>query len=98
MRCWWSVLPAMAVLACGGGPSNPGDDDDGGPNPDDAAALDATLIDADLGPYEDFPPDPVIDTENGSTAPPNAGDLFGDPSSGSPSGGPCLVEPEIGTL
>jgi hypothetical protein len=96
MRCWL-VFPALVVLACGG-PSSSRPDGGGDDDPDDAPAIDATLIDADLGPYEDFPPDPIIDTDNGSTAPPNAGDLFGDPSTGSPNGGPCLVEPEIGTL
>lgn len=83
----------LALAACGG-PTNPADD--GGA--DDALAVDAPAIDADLGPFEDFPTDPVIDTEGGATTPANAGALFGDPGSGQPSGGPCLIEPEIGTL
>jgi hypothetical protein len=46
------------------------------------------------GPFSDFPPDPVIDP----SASPEAPTLFGDPNSGDPSGGPCLVEPEVGAL
>ena len=92
----WSGASLALVLACAcGGPSNPGGDAGGD---DDAQPIDATSIDADLGPFEDFPPDPVIDTGGAPNTPPNAGDLFGDPTSGTPSGGPCLVEPEIGTL
>jgi len=41
-----------------------------------------------------FPADPIID----GNAPTNAPSLFGDPGSGDPSGGPCLIEPEIGAL
>ena len=41
------------------------------------------------GPVTDFP-QPVID----GTAPANAATLFGPPSQGATSGGPCLVEPE----
>lgn len=92
MGCRHRFVCALGFLisACGG-PSNPGSDGDG-------PVIDATAIDADLGPFDDFPTGPVIDTEDGATTPPNAADLFGDPSNGSPSGGPCLIEPEIGTL
>jgi hypothetical protein len=41
-----------------------------------------------------FPADPIID----GNAPADAPALFGDAASGDPSGGPCLVEPEIGAL
>jgi hypothetical protein len=51
-------------------------------------------IDAFAGPWSDFPTGPIID----GSAPPTAPGLFGDPTSGSPTGGPCLVEPEVGTL
>jgi len=44
------------------------------------------------GPWSDFPNPPIID----SGAPANAGSLFG--AGGAPSGGPCLFEPEPGTL
>src|SRR5262245_23001193 len=46
------------------------------------------------GPFLDFPKDPIID----ATAPANAPTLFGPPGSGTPSGGPCLFEPEPGAL
>jgi WD40-like Beta Propeller Repeat len=49
------------------------------------------------GPYADFPKDPVIDTAT-PALPPNIGDLFGAPGTENPTGGPCLLEPEIGTL
>lgn len=41
-----------------------------------------------------FPEDPIL--EDG--VPANAPDLFGDPGSGAPTGGPCLLEPQIGSL
>ncbi len=42
--------------------------------------------------YQDFPADPIVDP----SAPPNAAMLFG--AAGAPSGGPCMSEPETGTL
>jgi hypothetical protein len=49
--------------------------------------------------HSDFPSAPVIDTPDGGVAPPsNAAQLFGSPSQGAQSGGPCLIEPEIGSL
>jgi hypothetical protein len=45
-------------------------------------------------PCTDFPAAPIVD----GTAPAGAAQIFGAPSSGSASGGPCLVEPEIGAL
>ena len=44
------------------------------------------------GPFMDFPAGPIIDTG----APANSGTLFGGQGAGS--GGPCLIEPEPGTL
>src|SRR5258706_3118407 len=46
------------------------------------------------GPYPDFPDQPIMDPG----APSDASELFGDPAGGAASGGPCLVEPEVGTL
>ncbi len=46
----------------------------------------------DVGPV--FPSEPIL--EEG--VPANAPDLFGAAGSGSPTGGPCLVEPELGAL
>ena len=57
-------------------------------------------IDAFAGPYADFPTQPILDPAGASNpaAPTNAGDLFGAAGSGAATGGPCLVEPEVGTL
>ena len=57
-------------------------------------------------PCDDFPSAPVIDTGGGAGAdagapnavPANVSDLFGPADRGSASGGPCLLEPESGTL
>jgi hypothetical protein len=46
------------------------------------------------GAAQVFPEEPIID----GGAPSNAPTLFGDPSSGDPTGGPCLIEPEPDTL
>jgi len=46
------------------------------------------------GPCTDLPAAPVM----AGTAPTSAPQIFGAPSSGAASGGPCLVEPEIGAL
>jgi len=50
--------------------------------------------------FSDFPPNPILDMpDGGGAAPPaNAGQLFGGPSQGAQSGGPCLIEPEVGSL
>jgi hypothetical protein len=45
-------------------------------------------------PCTDFPAAPVID----ANTPANAASLFGSPTSGASSGGPCLLEPEVGAL
>ena len=63
----------------------------------DAGVIDSNIIDAFNGPYGDFPNDPVNDT--GNNAPPsNAATIFGAAGSGNSTGGPCLYEPEVGTL
>jgi len=46
--------------------------------------------------FSDFPPTPVIDPTGGTT--PNAPGLFGSPDSGNPTGGPCLLDPQMGAL
>jgi hypothetical protein len=46
------------------------------------------------GPFADFPKEPIIDP----SAPAGAPGLFGPAGSGDPTGGPCLFEPEPGTL
>ena len=51
------------------------------------------------GPYSDFPTAPIVDApDGGAAAPGNSGALFGGASQGAQSGGPCLIEPEIGSL
>ncbi len=84
-----SALLIGSLCACGASKGKPGTDIDGGDG--DGAPAEPDAFD---GPWNDFPTDPIIDTG----APSNSGTLFGDPTSGAPSGGPCLVEPEIGTL
>jgi hypothetical protein len=58
------------------------------------------------GPFTDFDADPVLDSPDGGAAdgavevspPVNAAALFGPPNQGAQTGGPCLIEPEVGTL
>jgi hypothetical protein len=66
---------------------------------DDGTGTDAAPVvppDAFTGPYSDFPTNPIIDP-NG-TAPTGSDVLFGDPLGGAATGGPCLFEPEVGTV
>ncbi len=50
-------------------------------------------------PCTDFPPTPIIDTPPGGSAPPSdVGSTFGPAGSGSATGGPCLLDPEDGSL
>lgn len=65
----------------------------GGPKHGDQSSDAGAGSDADLGPYSDFPSAPIVDTGAPDGAP-----LFGDPASGAATGGPCLLEPEVGTL
>lgn len=54
---------------------------------------------APMGPFSDFPKDPVLDMpEGGAPLPADIATLFGAVDSGNPAGGPCLVEPQPGTL
>jgi len=49
--------------------------------------------------HTDFPSAPVLDTpDGGMSAPSSSAQLFGAPSQGAQTGGPCLIEPEIGSL
>jgi hypothetical protein len=76
-------LALLVAVVAGCGSSGGGQGDD-----DDDAP------DAFGGPWNDFPDDPIIV----DGAPDDAPGEFGEPGSGDPTGGPCLVEPEIGTL
>jgi hypothetical protein len=63
---------------------------------DDEAGFSGVLA----GPFHDFPPAPILDTPDagGFAIPDTVGALFGSPSEGAPSGGPCLVEPEVNSV
>jgi hypothetical protein len=51
------------------------------------------------GPFGDLPATPILDMpDGGAAAPAGSPQLFGPPSQGAQSGGPCLVEPEVGAL
>jgi len=73
----------LILAACGGSSHGNSDASGGGGNPGDALSG---------PPWPDFPAAPIVE----AGAPANAPDLFQDP--GTPTGGPCLVEPEIGAL
>jgi hypothetical protein len=90
----------VAVVSSGCGTSDEskfgaGDADASVPRDDGSAAPDfepdASRVFRDL-------PEPIVDADGGANTPPNAGDLFGAAGDGSASGGPCLVEPEVGSL
>ncbi|MCA9678051.1 MAG: hypothetical protein KC464_23700, partial [Myxococcales bacterium] len=85
------ALVLVLIPACGSSAGNGGGD--GGTIADGPVTSDAFT-----GPFDDFPAQPIIDTDGGATTPGDAPGLFGDPGSGSATGGPCLVEPEVGTL
>ncbi len=89
MRQRWIVI-AILLVACGSKHDTNNGNGDGG-NHNEATPLPP---DAFAGPWDDFPAMPIIDP----SAPGTAGTLFGSPTTGAPSGGPCLVEPEVGTL
>ncbi len=65
-------------------------------NQKDAGTAGDALVDAFDGPYPDFPVGPVLDPN--AMPPAGTPGMFGDPTTGAQSGGPCLVEPEVGTL
>src|SRR5262245_10609658 len=49
--------------------------------------------------FTDFPKEPILDTPMmGMPLPADIGDQFGDVSKGAQSGGPCVLEPETGSL
>jgi hypothetical protein len=98
-RPWLLLLAATCVgpaiaAGCGSEPASVFT-----PPPQDAGTVTDTgpQIDEDAqfydGPYTDFPKDPIID----NAAPANSAELFRDASTAG-GGGPCLVEPEIGTM
>ncbi|HSQ62607.1 MAG TPA: hypothetical protein VLM85_05315 [Polyangiaceae bacterium] len=96
----FAACGAAAFAACGGGDSSRFDAGDGSFSADSPSGVDSPFgNDAFTGPYSDFPSSPVVDSPDaGQAAPPNSQQLFGDPDAGAQSGGPCLVEPEVGSL
>jgi hypothetical protein len=89
MGCALGAALVVCAASCGGSSKPQGNGDAGS----GAADAPVALPDAFDGPWSDFPTDPIVDS-----GPANSGGLFGDPTQGAPSGGPCLIEPEIGTL
>ncbi len=69
-----------------------------GGDPGDQKDAGALAPDGFAGPYDDFPVAPIVDTGGATTVPGDVGTQFGGASTGSPSGGPCMFEPEVGTL
>ena len=60
---------------------------------------DGYAADAHQGSFGDFPANPIVDSPDGApAAPPNSSTLFGPLDAGASAGGPCLVEPEVGSL
>ena len=109
MRALRLVLPAALVVAAIAGACSSGGDGGSGDLPVDDSAVpldfgtDSVRPPDDsgfpIGPFDDFPSTPILDAPTGGTAtPPSAPTLFGPPASGDASGGPCLIEPEIGSL
>jgi hypothetical protein len=104
VRNAWPLVAAYAVglgASCASSGSNTpglGGGDDGGGGGDGAGCL--TCPGSSSGgltcdpshPCSDFPSDPIYD--NG--APSSAGQLFGGAGTGNATGGPCLVEPQVG--
>jgi len=54
--------------------------------------------DAFAGPYSDFPTDPIVDTSGATIVPGDVATQFGGAGTGAAAGGPCMFEPEIGTI
>jgi hypothetical protein len=97
------VLWVAAVVAggCGGSQSLSGFGNDSGVGDDGGADASQTFGTGSGsssgmlgGPTTDFSSSPVID----GSAPPNSASMFGAPTQGGATGGPCLVEPENNVL
>lgn len=92
-----------AFAGCGG--TDPQSQFHSGGGSGDGATSDASIDVLVLGgpdgssQHDDFP-NPILDNPDGGamTVPSNAPSLFGPPSQGAQSGGPCLFEPEVGVL
>ena len=101
-RSW--ILAALALtVACGdsttgiggtsqGASSQGGSPSAGGNGGDGGSTSTFGTGGGSVGPV--FPEEPILE----AGVPADVVDLFGDPASGNPSGGPCLLEPEVGSL
>jgi len=109
MRIVRSILVPLALIgslfaACGGDDGSSFDGGGADTNGDHTLSVDSSTFDSPFGdafggPYNDFPSMPIIDMpDGGPAAPANSPTLFGSPDGGASSGGPCLVEPEVGSL
>ena len=78
------------TTGAGGAPTSSASTSQGGAG----GGLFTTATGINVGPFADFPKDPIVDP----SAPAGAPGLFGPAGSGDPTGGPCLFEPEPGTL
>src|SRR6478735_6288258 len=85
-------LAVVAAAACSS-PRTAGNTADAGVTID--AAVDAPDL-AMSTMYSDFPPDPILDPIG--LPPAGAPGWFGPAGTGAPSGGPCLIDPQIGSL
>jgi len=95
-----AIAASAGAAASGCGSDNGGstfdsgtDDGGGGGSGNDAPYVDDAPTIAPDGPYNDFPKDPIIDGQS----PASSGTLFGGATAAS-GGGPCLLEPEIGSM
>ncbi|HEY1960199.1 MAG TPA: hypothetical protein VGH28_31535 [Polyangiaceae bacterium] len=95
------VLVCLIVAACGGDDNvsvfDAGGDGDASITPFDGG-FEASGGDGAPSTFTDFGDPIVVAGDAGPSAPSNAQQLFGDSDAGAPSGGPCLVEPEVGSL
>lgn len=96
------VALASAAFSCGGGGESQSSSSGGASSGTGASGTGTagsggtlfTTATGPMGPFDDFPKDPIIDPG----APADAPSLFGPAGSGNPDGGPCLFEPEPGAL
>ena len=109
-----ALLTALAAASCGGSSGTPGGTSGtSGPGGAHSGTGGASTTGTDsgsggglgfggmtpVGPFADFPDKPVLDAPaGGMPLPANIATLFGTADSGNPAGGPCMIEPEPGTL
>jgi hypothetical protein len=98
-----AVVVGAGAAACGSAQGH-GDDNLVTDSGDNGGQHDATPVEGGVdatpsGPYDDFPTTPYFAGPSGAApAPSGSPGLFGPAGSGASSGGPCLIEPEVGSL